>query len=471
MAPMPSLSTQLNVKQQQRLVMTPMLLQALKILQMNSIELGELIQHELGENPLLEELPEAERPVDEEPAEAAPEPASDDWQDYFEDNGLDFRGSAEPGAGGGAGGDALQNVAADGPSLQEHLLSQLDSEEPGPELRRLMEELVGRINERGYLDEDLAEIASQTGAERGALFDALRRLQGLDPVGVGARDLRECLLLQMEAKGMQGSLAWNLVSEHLSDLEHRRYESIQKRLKVGLEDLREAEAAIATLEPIPGRPFGVQANPAVQVEAFVEKSPDGTWQVRVNDRDLPRLGFNAYYRRLMKAPGGEGEDAKRWLKERYESALWLIRGIEQRKRTLRRVLEEIVAVQAGFLELGAAGFQPLTLKDIAQKTGLHESTVSRVTSGKYVQTPRGVFELKYFFSSGLKTESGEDASSMSVKQAIREFLDEEDRRKPMSDQQIAKALEARGIHIARRTVAKYREELRLPSAHARKEGR
>ncbi|MES2202193.1 MAG: hypothetical protein V4498_08075, partial [candidate division FCPU426 bacterium] len=238
---MPSLSTQLNVKQQQRLVMTPMLLQALKILQMNSIELGELIQHELGENPLLEELPEAERPVDEEPAEAAPEPASDDWQDYFEDNGLDFRGSAEPGAGGGAGGDALQNVAADGPSLQEHLLSQLDSEEPGPELRRLMEELVGRINERGYLDEDLAEIASQTGAERGALFDALRRLQGLDPVGVGARDLRECLLLQMEAKGMQGSLAWNLVSEHLSDLEHRRYESIQKRLKVGLEDLREAE--------------------------------------------------------------------------------------------------------------------------------------------------------------------------------------------------------------------------------------
>jgi RNA polymerase sigma-54 factor len=521
---MSSISTQLHLKQQQKLVMTPMLQQALKILQMNTLELGELIEQELEENPILEEVakqdevpkegesesePEAEASAEEQapaaeleaalgpeaapeanaseaatpevgepgPAEAAPEaqtpettesPREDNWEDYFDDNGTDYKGSAEKGDDGKEGFESFLTAR---PSLQEHLLSQWDAEELEDKVRELGEEIIGRIDEKGFLEEPLAEIASQLKVPESKAFETLRRIQKLDPSGVGARDLRECLLLQLEARALKESLAWKIVSLYLPDLERQRLDPILKGLKISLPELREAEALIATLEPNPGRPFGGEPNPAVQVDASVEKMEDGSWQVFINDRSLPRLGFNQYYRRMMKAPGAADEDAKKWLKAKYESALWLIRGIEQRHKTLRRVLEEIVAVQQGFFEQGPSAFQPLTLKDIALKTHLHESTVSRVTSSKYVQTPRGVFELKYFFTSGLKTQSGEDASSMAVKESIRDLLEEEDPLKPLSDQQIAESLMKKGIQIARRTVAKYREELGLLPAHRRKEGR
>lgn len=491
MVPM-SLSTQLHLRQQQKLVMTPMLQQALKILQMNSLELSDLIKQEISENPMLEEVeaeaevaaPEAEidEPAEIEAAEPealvavegaeaaeAPEikesldsvdaPKDDSWEDYFDDNGTDYAGMAEKGV---EEKDGFENFLSARPSLQEHLLGQLNSEEMNSEMRALCETIIGGVNERGYYEgENL----------NGKAFEALRRVQRMDPPGVAARNLRECLLLQLEVRGLKDSLAWAIVSEHLDDLELRRMDALQKSLKVSLQELHEAELLIATLEPFPGRPYGGEPNPAVTVDAFIEKDPQGKWQVMVNDRFMPRLGFNQYYRKLMKQSGSDNEETKVWLKNKYESALWLIRGIESRHKTLRRVLEEIVAVQDGFLEHGPAAFQPLTLKDIAIKTGLHESTVSRVTSSKYVQTPRGVFELKYFFSSSLKTDGGEDTSSLAVKESIKEILDDEDPLKPLSDQQIAERLAAKGVQIARRTVAKYREELGLLPAHRRKEGR
>lgn len=501
-----ALSPQLHIKQQQKLVMTPMLQQALKILQMNSLELSDLINQEIAENPLLEEVeheqegvaaeaeaeaaaeegvvpesPEAEASSPtEEAAEApdAPDPAEapeikelpesgqntlestdNSWEEYFDDNGTDYKGTSEKG---GEEKDGFESFLSARPSLQEHLLAQLDAEDLEPEMRSRCEEIIGAINERGYFEGEALE---------GKAFEALRHVQHLDPSGVGARNLRECLLLQLEVQGLKGGLAWRLVSEHLEELERQKMEPLQKGLKVSLGEIREAEQIISSLEPNPGRPFGGEPNPAITVEAFIEKDPRGEWIVIINDRFFPRLGFNQYYRKMMRQAGGNDDETKSWLKNKYESAMWLIRGIESRQKTLRRVLEEIVDVQKGFFENGPADFQPLTLKDIAIKTGLHESTVSRVTSGKYVQTPRGVFELKYFFTSGLRTDSGEDASSLAVKEQIKDIVEDESRQSPLSDQDIAERLSANGVKIARRTVAKYREELGILAAHRRKEGR
>lgn len=487
---MAEISQNLHLRQQQRLVMTPQLKQALKILQMNTLELGELLEAELAENPMLEELGEegaepaveVDGPGEEGSAEGeAPETtpelglegpedhALEDWAQYFDDDGTDYAAGAGREDGGEKPGfEAFLNRPL---TLQEHLLSQLDSEDLSEEERRLCEEVVGRVDERGYLEGSLEELARDCGAEPSAVFAALRRVQRLDPPGVAARDLRECLLLQLEALGHRDGTAWRAVEGHFELVAKRQWDALARLLRVDPQEAVQAGALIAGLEPIPGRPFGGAPNAGVPVDAVVEKDPlSGRWKVLINDGGLPRLGFNAYYRRLLKRDGAQLADpeTRAWLKEKQQAALWLLRGVQQRHRTLRRVLEEIVEVQAGFLEHGPAAFQPLTLKDIAGRTGLHESTISRVTTGKYVQTPRGVFELKYFFASALRTESGGEASSRAVKDRLRDLIAEEDGSRPLSDQDLAERLAAMGIQIARRTVAKYREELKLPPAHLRK---
>jgi len=499
--------------------MTPQLKQALKILQLNTMELGDLIDAELSENPMLEELgtnAEAEamqpeeasgveaQPLDDAAAEAPaadgeaaseappPEPGAppeapaeatreltlegpgghelDDWAQYFDDDGTDYslaRGERED----GEEKQGFEAFLTRAETLQEHLLHQLEAEELGDEERRLCEEVIGRVDERGYLEGALEDIARDCGAEASALFHALRRVQELDPAGVAARDLRECLLLQLESRGLRGCPAWDAVEGHFEDVTHRRWDRLALVLRLGDGEAAAAESLIASLEPLPGRPFGGAPNAGVRVDAFVDKDElTGRWRVIINDGGLPRLGFNAYYRRLLRQ-GGEGmadPETKNWLKEKQQSAVWLLRGIEQRHRTLRRVLEEIVDVQQGFLEAGPAAFQPLTLKDIAGKTGLHESTISRVTTGKYVQTPRGVFELKFFFTSALHTDSGVETSSRAVKDRLRELIDEEEAGHPRSDLELGALLAKEGVQIARRTVAKYREELRIPPAHLRR---
>jgi RNA polymerase sigma-54 factor len=516
---MADLSHHLQLRQQQRLVMTPQLKQALKILQLNNMELGDLIDAELAENPMLEELGtnaevEAAQPEEASGVEASPEDAPreepgspeteeaqkappseaesageavpeatreltlegpgghelDDWAQYFDDDGTDYnlaRGEREDGEE-KPGFEAFLSRAE---TLQEHLLRQLDAEEFGPEERRLCEEIVGRVDERGYLEGNLDAIALDCSAPPEALFHALRLVQTLDPAGVAARDLRECLLLQLESRSLKGSPAWRAVEEHYDDVTHRRWDRLALSLRLEPSEAAAAESLIASLEPLPGRPFGGSPNAGVKVDAFVEKDElTARWRVVINDGGLPRLGFNGYYRRLLRQ-GGDGmadPETKLWLKEKQQSAVWLLRGIEQRHRTLRRVLEEIVEVQQGFLESGPAAFQPLTLKDIAGRTGLHESTISRVTTGKYVQTPRGVYELKFFFTSSLHTDSGVETSSRAVKDRLKELISDEDPGLVRSDLELAGILTGEGVQIARRTVAKYREELRIPPAHLRR---
>lgn len=497
-----SFSTQLHLRQQQRLVMTPMLRQALKILQMNSIELADLARQELAENPVLEEVegdatgleegdvepPSAEEAAEAaaeasgEPAEGVEEPrdereapdlvkavesnsaADDSWQDYFDDNGTDYRGSGEKSD---DDKDSFEQLAAASVSLQEHLLGQLEALGLSARERYAAEELIGRLDDRGYLLQPLDELARETGLSDQEAFAALRRAQRLEPAGVAARDLRECLLLQLEARGLKGSLAWLLVSEHLAALESRDHQALALKLKLPLAELDQAAALIASLEPNPGRPYGVKPNPSVAVEGQISRGADGSWQITLNERDFPRLGVSNYYRRLLKSGEAEREDAKQWLQDKFQSAVWLIRGIEQRQKTLRRVLGELAEAQSDYLEHGPASLKPLTLKDIAEKTGLHESTVSRVTSGKYVQTPRGVLELRSFFNAGLATEGGGEASTASVRERLKELIEEENASAPLSDQALAEQLSREGVRIARRTVAKYREELGLAPAHKR----
>jgi RNA polymerase sigma-54 factor len=539
---MAELSQNLQLRQQQRLVMTPQLKQALKILQLNTMELSQLVEQEIEQNPMLEELgvesdveaPEAggvddvvmadvdapndggveaaaeaadaprtadgeapfepgeaafeapmgDAPMGEAPTGEAPLPEStpevsldgieghelDDWAQYFDDDGTDYSLSGA-GKEQGEEKEGFEAFLSRPETLQEHLLGQLDAEDLEGEELRLCEEVIGRVDERGYLEGTLEALAADCAAPMPAVFLALRRVQKLDPAGVAARDLRECLLLQLEARRLKDGVAWRAVEGHFDMVTHKRWDRLASVLKVAKAEAEAAEALIASLEPLPGRPFGGQPNAGVPVDAWVEKDPNsGQWKVLINDGGLPRLGFNGYYRRLMRQ-GGEGladPETKAWLKDKQQSAVWLMRGIEQRHRTLRRVLEEIVAVQEGFLEQGPALFVPLILKDIASRTGLHESTISRVTTGKYVQTPRGVYELKYFFTSSLRTDQGGETSSRAVKDRLRELIGEEAPTHPLSDQDLAERLTRDGIQIARRTVAKYREELRIPPAHLRR---
>ncbi len=501
-----SYSTSLHFRQQQRLVMTPMLRQALKILQMNSIELADLARQELAENPVLEEVDgdvagleegDAEVQADEaveatgegpgleaaaEPSEGAEEPAydreapdllkavdtsapaDDSWQDYFDDNGTDYRGSGEKPV---DDKDSFEHVPAASISLQEYLLGQLEALGLSKRERYATEELIGRLDDRGYLKQSLDDLAREANLKEREVFNALRRAQRLDPVGVAARDLRECLLLQLEARGLKDSLAWRLVSGHLAALESRDHQALALKLELPLGELDQAAALIASLEPDPGRPYGAKPNPSVAVEGQISRGADGTWLVTLNERDFPRLGVSHYYRRLLKSGEAEREDAKQWLQDKFQSAVWLIRGIEQRQKTLRRVLDELAAAQSDYLEHGPGALKPLTLKDIAEKTGFHESTISRVTSGKYVQTPRGVLELRSFFNAGLAMNSGGEASTASVRERLKELIDEENAAAPCSDQQLAEQLSREGVRIARRTIAKYREELGLAPAHKR----
>jgi RNA polymerase sigma-54 factor len=485
--------------------MTPMLQQALKILQLNNLELAELVDNELAENPLLEDgqegepaegadlesipdldaagagLSQEEGPATEKIAEAAgtenqadkvqenadetpvdDASLSDHWEDYFGEEG---QSSSKP----DSDKESFESFISRPATLQEHLLSQLDARtELGEAQRRQAEEVIGDLDRRGYFTTSL-EDGLGLGASPREAYEALRLVQSFTPAGVGARDLRECLLLQLEAKGEKGGLAWKLVSDHLAGLEDRR--SLADRLSVLPEMLEKALALIKSLEPNPGRPFGLDEAQAVAIDATIERDEKGDYHVVLPEGAAPSLTINPYYRRMLKAAGREKSATQAYLSERYQAALWLIRSIEQRKRTLQKVLEALVEAQKAYLDDGPAALAPLTLKDIAARTSLHESTVSRVTSHKYVQTPRGVLDLRSFFSGGFKTGEAGSTSAPALKEKIRALVEAEDAWQPCSDQQLADLLKAQGIEIARRTVAKYREELRIPPVVERRKSK
>jgi RNA polymerase sigma-54 factor len=471
----------------QQLVMTPQLQQAIKLLQLSRLELEELISQELAENPVLEEAegepPAAQREEDEPPGptveETAPaDPAREtstfdkigtlDWQEYLDSHSNSIHGSLTASA---AVGDEeappWESRLASKPSLKDHLMWQLRLSRFTVAEQAIGAYIIGNLDEKGYLAASAEEICLACAATPEEVESVVKRVQLFDPVGVGARDLRECLITQLEAVDLGASLACSLVRDHLADLETRRYEKIARALAVSVDEIVDAVHLIASLQPKPAHGFEEVEAQTIIPDVYVEKIA-GEYVIHLNEEGLPRLRISSLYRRFANTESAEEAEAKQYLQEKVRSAAWLIKSIQQRQQTLYRVTKSIFQFQRDFLEQGIGHLKPMVLRDVANDIGMHESTVSRATSNKYVHTPRGVFELKFFFQSGLKAGDGVDVAAESVREKIRGIIAAEDPRHPYSDQYIAALLGREAIDIARRTVAKYREAMGiLPSSRRR----
>ena len=469
----------LNLSLRPTLIMTPRLQQALKLLQVPTLELQQILKQEIMQNPLLEEVDEVTESEDlakeDSPEEAANQEAEDpaeedpiDWTEYMQDGAFDRAYIPQ----GEAAAEFLEKVQVTRTSLAESLLEQLHFLSlPAPRMR-LAEFLVGSLDDRGYLATPLEDVAQATGEPVEECLKVLTLIQALEPVGVGARDLRECLLIQLEARGEKDTLAWKIIHDHFDHLVNRRFPEIARHLKVTPEEVQVAADVVATLNPKPG--FQVSSeDPKYVVPDLLVERVDEEYVVLLNDRHVPRLRISSAYEGVLKdkkkseCTAGEAK-TREYIQGKLNSAKWLIQTIEQRRRTMIKVMNCIIREQREFFDKGIAFLRPLTLQQVARQIDMHESTVSRVCSGKYVQTPRGVFELKFFFSSGLETEDGEDVSARTAKDIIKTLIDEEDKKNPYSDDAIAKILHDRGLKIARRTVAKYREQLSILPARFRR---
>jgi len=468
----------LNLSQKPALIMTQRLQQALKLLQVPTLELQQILKQEIMQNPLLEEVDDLTENDDiakeDSPEEAANEEAEQpaeqdpiDWSDYIQD-GLDRtyipQTEVNP--------EFLEKVPVTRTTLAESLLEQLHFLSLSKEHIAIAEFIVGSLDERGYLSTPLEEIARATGRPVDEVERVLTVIHALEPVGVGARDLRECLLIQLEARHQKDTPVWRLIHDQFDNLVNRRFPEIARHLKCSVEEVQAAADDVATLNPKPGLEVSAE-DPKYVVPDLIVERVDDDYIVLLNDRNVPRLRISSAYESVLKdkkpadkaSPGGE---TRAYIQNKLNSARWLIQTIEQRRRTMIKVMNCIIREQREFFDRGIAFLRPLTLQQVARQIDMHESTVSRVCSGKYVQTPRGVFELKFFFSSGLETEDGEDVSARTAKDIIKTLIEEEDKKEPLSDQRIAELLHERGLRIARRTVAKYREQLSILPARFRR---
>ena len=473
----------------QQLVMTPQLQQAIKLLQLSRIELEEMVIKELQENPALEEGQSEEADNNEQPRSEAQNGLTGetseltanrelstvdkigtlDWQEYLDTHSNSMHGSLTAEAGGEDGDSppSWENSLTKKTSLEDHLLWQLRLSKITDLESAIGLYIIQNLNENGYLTLTVDEICAATESTPEAVEALLKRIQYFDPVGVAARDLRECLLVQLDNLHLSDSLAAMIVGNYLSFLESKRYERLAKDLNVTIESIADAAHLIASLEPKPSRGFEQDEVRTVLPDVFVEKI-GGEWVIYLNDDGVPRLRVSSLYRRMAGQEGAAEDEARQYLQEKVRAATWLIKSIQQRQQTLMKVTQSIFKFQADFLDSGVSQLKPMVLRDVAEDIHMHESTVSRATANKYVHTPQGLFELKYFFQSAISTGSGEDVASESVKQKIRQIIDGEDPRAPYSDQYIATALSSDSIEIARRTVAKYREAMGiLPSSKRR----
>ncbi|MFQ5949182.1 MAG: RNA polymerase factor sigma-54 [Nitrospiria bacterium] len=470
----------LELKLAQKLVMTPQLQQAIKLLQLSRLELDQEIHQELLENPVLEDVA-ADMPDGDDDAatteggregreevSSEPQEAFDlKWEDYYksEDYDAGWRASvASP-----EEGPSYEQTLSKPTSLVEHLLWQLGLSAVTEKEKEIGSILIGDIDENGYLAVPLEEIACSAGPSVKPLEKVLKIIQGFDPPGVGARNLKECLLIQIAQLRLAGSLAEVIVCDYLPDLEKKRYQNIAKECNVPLQEVLQASKVIEHLEPKPGRPFYSVENYNVIPDIYVVKL-DGRYVVMLNDDGLPKLKISPYYRTLLRSKEHVADTTKAYLEEKFKSALWLVRSIEQRNRTIQLVGESIVKFQYEFLEKGVNYLKPLILRQIADDISMHESTVSRVTTNKYMHTPQGIYELKFFFNSSLpRIGNGyESLSSVAVREKIRKMVSEEDPACPLKDQEIVGRLKEEDVEIARRTVTKYRSWLKIPPANRRK---
>jgi RNA polymerase sigma-54 factor len=456
-----SFELKITQKLTQSLTLTPQLQQAIKLLQLGRLELQEEVEKELLENPVLEdarnesEVAFSETEIFELPKNTLAEQKEE--LSYFESDSINWsKGSYD-------GEFGVESVASQQEGLISHLLWQLRAADFSPGELEIAAQIIGNLDRNGYLAINMQELASLCIAELDQVEAVLSVIQTFDPAGVAARDLRECLLLQLDYHGQVDTLAWRIVSSYMTELELRQFESIAKSEQVTREDVLIAVKEIQRLEPRPGRGFIEDAPVYITPDVYVKKIGDEV-QILMNESGLPKLKLNQEYSGLMNA---SSKVDKSYLKEKLKSASWLIKSIEQRQQTIFKVTSSIMKFQREFLDHGQAVLKPLILRDVASDVGLHESTISRVTSNKYVHTPHGIFELKFFFGSGLKSDSGE-MSSEAVKEKIKELIAGEDVLRALSDQDLAEKLTASGIHIARRTVAKYREEMKIPSSSSRR---
>jgi RNA polymerase sigma-54 factor len=477
-----------QLKMSQQLVMTPQLQQAIKLLQLSRLELVDLVRQELEENPVLEEsgdqaldeedvLPESDRSDDfvgeELPVQdAIPEVTGEsegladiDWQSYLE--GYSLGGTTADNYEDDEDRPSYENLLTKGTSLAEHLLWQLGLSRIHPRDNLVATELIGNIDEDGYLKVPLEEIAEAVSANVSDVERILGLVQKFDPAGVGARTLQECLLIQVRQLDMQDSLVEIMLRDHIDNIESRRFNVIAKDLEIPVDEVLAAIRFISTLDPHPGRAYGQEDVHYVLPDIFVQRIGD-EYVVTLNDEGLPNLRINSFYRSALS--GGKAVDVKtgEYIQEKMRGAVWLIKSIHQRQRTIYKVTKSIVKFQKDFFDRGIDYLMPLVLRDVAEDIEMHESTISRVTTNKYVQTPQGLYELKYFFNSSINTTGGDFIASESVKSRIKEIVAEENPKKPFSDQKIVDLLEKKGISIARRTVTKYREMIGIRSSSERK---
>lgn len=483
-----ALEAKLVQKMSQSLLMTPQLQQAIKLLQLGRLEYKEAIEKELLENPILEEVRESgdsgesatpsnefeggageaqdtQIPVEVEAQVNTPEGPAD-HESYLESFSDAHGSSSARGQGESDDRSPLEASVSRAETLQEYLLNQLRMADVAPEDQPIALQILGNLDKNGYLCSSYEELAKEAGCSVEDVIRVIEIFRGFDPAGVGARDLGECLLIQLENMEMGSALPARIVRDHLDKLERRKYDQIAKVEKVTVQEVYRAVSVIRTLEPRPGRQFADEATRYVVPDIYVQKVA-GEYVITLNEEGLPRLRVSPYYMQLLKS-GEYGNNPNRvYLNERLKAASWLIKSIHQRQQTIYKVTESIMKFQREFLDLGIERLKPLVLKDVADDIGMHESTVSRVTTNKYVHTPQGVFELKFFFTSGIKSAEG-DLSSSSIKEKIKNLIAAEDQQNPISDQQIVDILKKDNIDIARRTVAKYREGLGILSSSKRK---
>lgn len=448
----------LTLEQSQKLIMTPELRQAIQMLQYTSLELNEYLSKEIIENPMLElEMPKMET----ESLETYDSTKDIDWKEYLEKyDDISYKTEYDR----NKKEYTFESFVSDSPTLIDHLISQLSLISMGVREFKLGEYIIQNINDNGYLTSTLEEIANTTKSNLIEVETLLKIIQSFDPPGVGARNLKECLMLQV--RDSNNPLVKELIENHLEDIASNRMNKIAKEKDIDLIDLQIACDFIKGLEPKPGRLISGNFRDVRYVipDASIQYI-DEEYIIIINDSTGPRLNINNFYKSLIKKD--QDDETTKFLQDKLNSAVWIIRSIEQRKQTIYKVVESILKFQKDFFDKGEKYLIPLNLKDVAEDIEMHESTISRATNGKYVQTPRGLFELKYFFTSGLSSSEG-DVSSTGVKSQIKEIIDGEDIKKPLSDQKISDILKKKGTIISRRTVAKYRDELNIASSSLRR---
>ncbi len=451
-----------HLKMAQQLVMTPQLQQAIKLLQLSRLELAEYIADELESNPLLEiETPNSEEQAKESSAEESEE-LKQRWDSYLETYGQDntpyYEDDERP---------SLESTTSKAEGLVDHLLWQIRMHDFDQEELEVAIFMIGNLDHNGFFTLDYETVKENFPEISEDSFEyILEEIQTFDPPGIAARDLKDCLQIQARALGLKDSLVWQIIETHLQDLQTKNYDKIAHELDATVEEVACAAQIIINMEPRPARDFTDEPPQYVVPDIYVVKL-DGEFHVVLNEEDIPNLNLSNEYRKMLENDG-TGKMAKDYLGERLKSAQWLLKSIQQRQNTLCKVTESIVKFQREFFEKGIKNLKPLVLRDVADDVGMHESTISRVTSNKYMHTPQGTFELKYFFNSGISKSDGSFVASQSVKNEIEKIVKEEDTRKPLSDQAIATELKKRGINIARRTVAKYRELLGILPSNRRK---